>query len=319
MRLFNFLAATVLVALIPCGITLALEAGEPRLLPDRPNFGVVTQVAYSCDGESLCVGYEQGFVLSWDVKKNDQVGSGRHVNTVVTAMAAYPKAPIMVHASELGIKFHLIGAHGKVPSFDAKHKATVQAIDFNLDGDRMASGDRDGETIVWDLWTGEPKHRLQPGNSAVESVRYFSDGNRLAIATEDGKLRIWDVKEEKVLREIQAHDGPCLSVALSPDHKWIATCGKDKKIKLWGAEDGKAGPVLEGHEDCVNIVIFHPGGLPFLASASDDKTVRLWSLAEKKVVQKLEHDAPVYGMSWRPDGGAIATGSGVETRIYDFK
>src|SRR5439155_15923060 len=103
----------------------------------------------------------------------------------VFGLAFYPLAPVAVHSSEHGIKFHLAGRHGRVPTFTPKHMQTVLTLDFSRDGDHMASSDRGGETIIWDLWAGEPYRRFTEP-SAVNWVRFHPDGNHFAVAHNDG-------------------------------------------------------------------------------------------------------------------------------------
>lgn len=45
--------------------------------------------------------------------------------------------------------------------------------------------------------------------------------------------------------------------------------------------------VLTGHDNWVRGVVFHPGG-KFLISASDDKTLRVWDLRNKRCMKTLD-------------------------------
>jgi U4/U6 small nuclear ribonucleoprotein PRP4 len=66
--------------------------------------------------------------------------------------------------------------------------------------------------------------------------------------------------------------------------------------------------VLDGHEDIVNYVDFHPLG-KHIASTSNDKTWRFWDLEYKKEILTQEgHAGEVYPMSFYKDGSLIATG-----------
>jgi len=50
----------------------------------------------------------------------------------------------------------------------------------------------------------------------------------------------------------------------------------DRKIRLWDTSTGVALRILEGHGDMIYQVAFDSSGL--LASASRDKTVKLWGI-----------------------------------------
>lgn len=45
--------------------------------------------------------------------------------------------------------------------------------------------------------------------------------------------------------------------------------------------------VLTGHDNWVRGAVFHPGG-KFLVSVSDDKTLRVWDLRNKRCLKTLE-------------------------------
>ncbi len=59
----------------------------------------------------------------------------------------------------------------------------------------------------------------------------------------------------------------------------------------------------------MNSVSFSPDG-KFLASGSDDKTVKLWSVESQKEVTTLQgHSSEVTSVAFSPDGKYLASGS----------
>ncbi len=65
---------------------------------------------------------------------------------------------------------------------------------------------------------------------------------------------------------------------------------------------------LEGHEAKVNRVSYSPDGKT-IASASEDKTIKLWSREGNLLHTLIGHDAEVNSVSFSPDGKTIASAS----------
>ncbi len=111
---------------------------------------------------------------------------------------------------------------------------------------------------------------------------------------------------------VKAHNALVHAIAISPDGKTVATGGFDNLIKLWEiSPDGtlKEKKVLTGHTAGIYAVAFHPKE-NVLVSASQDKTARIWNLADGKMTFELKgHTGIVDTVAYSPDGKTIATGS----------
>lgn len=66
------------------------------------------------------------------------------------------------------------------------------------------------------------------------------------------------------------------------------------------------------HEKFINKVSFSPDG-KYLATASNDKTARVWNTASGREIARIPHEAGVNDVAFGPDGKYLATASDDKT------
>jgi WD40 repeat protein/tRNA A-37 threonylcarbamoyl transferase component Bud32 len=186
------------------------------------------------------------------------------------------------------------------------HTDQVWSVAFSPDGQRLASGSREGVVKVWDATTGQVLHTL-PGHTAVVlGVAFSPDGSRLASAG-DGVVKVWDATTGAVLHTLQGRARCGHSVAFSPDGERLAASGSEGVVKVWDMRTGQENLTLKGHTCPVNRVVFSPDGTR-LASASSDGTVKVWDARiEKEALLTLKHTDSVFGVAFSPDGTRLAS------------
>lgn len=129
-------------------------------------------------------------------------------------------------------------------------------------------------------------------NPSGYGIRFSPDGSMVASASTDGTVKLWQVSDDQLLRTLRGHQERVTGVSFSPDGSMIASASVDKTIKLWRSRDGILLRTFEGHSAGVTGISFSSNGkaVPselrgaLIASASLDKTVRLWHLDSKSAL-----------------------------------
>lgn len=147
-------------------------------------------------------------------------------------------------------------------------------------------------------------------NFSVHSLAFSPDGMTLATGDGYGDLRLWDVTQGTLRARTNAHQGWLFSLAWLGDNRRVVTGGKDRLIRLH--EPGAPWRILQtfvGHTSDVHAVAFTPDE-SMLASAGDDRTVRIWNTASGSLRQTLSgHARQIPTVAVSPDGRLLASGS----------
>jgi WD40 repeat protein/serine/threonine protein kinase len=186
------------------------------------------------------------------------------------------------------------------------------------DGSRLAVGGptADGSVRVYDMATGELKHRLM-GDYRTVSVGFSPNGQRVVSAGYDRNVRLWDTTTGHQVLSLRGHDDIVGHALFSPDGQRIAAAVADGTVMIWDANafDEKSQPhirTIGGHDGEFYGLDFSPDrDSPLLASASTNGSIELWDPATGKLVWTAHpgHKEPAVCVVFSPNGMRLLSGS----------
>jgi len=205
------------------------DPAKPRQLglPLAGHTGQVNSAAFTSDGATLATASVDKTVILWNTTNPAQP---RRINLLPTDHINWaPSTELSQNGTTVTAEIRndtVILTDTDQPSRSWSPLTgrinTVESTTFDPTGTILATGSRDGTTILWDITNRTQARRLSPlptaDTSPVTSVAFAPDGTALKITSSDDKVTLWnlrglnDVREHAVARACSIADG-----GLSPD------------------------------------------------------------------------------------------------------
>ncbi len=173
-----------------------------------------------------------------------------------------------------------------------------------LPGDRALASSHDGTVLMIDLGTGREVQALRGHSGAALAVAARADGSLLASAGRDKVVRLWRPGEAAPVATLEGHTESVNVLAFSRDGTRVVSGGHDRTVRVFDVASRKTLRVFKGHTGPVHGVAIHGDRV---ASASDDRTVRIADSLEGESRVLHEHEDVARAVAFSPDGERVAS------------
>jgi WD40 repeat protein len=284
-------------------------------LPDS----FVNTIVFSPDSRTMITGDRNGEVLIWDRETWQKTTflparSSRAADRAAQVwfwgtLALSPDGNVLVQA---------YGDDGVVTGRDREGQelfafllgARVYSVSISWDGQFLAVSGLQSKILIFDLGTRQPVTDLVSDYEYVTNLVFSPDGNTLLVSYEEPQsvIKTWDTATWQEMatityttERIYQHD-----VLFSPDgREAVVAITDDVEIIFLDLATQQIVKVFPEHSRAPYQLAFSPD-YSLLASASDDRTLRLWDMVTGVNVKTVQNRREAGAVAFSPDGTLLA-------------
>jgi len=155
----------------------------------------------------------------------------------------------------------------------------VKCCDLHPTEPWMLASLYNGNVHVWNHENQTLVKSFEVCDLPVRAAKFVPRKNWVITGSDDMQIRVFNYNTLERLASFEAHSDYVRCIAIHPSQPFILTSSDDMTIKLWNWDKAWAcQQVFEGHTHYVMQIIVNPKDNNTFASASLDRTVKVWQL-----------------------------------------
>ncbi|VAH68241.1 unnamed protein product [Triticum turgidum subsp. durum] len=240
--------------------TLVVTAQQQETLPEETECDLILQSSLSGDKSIPTLRDQSKYDKFFDeAKESGNAVCEVMLKTVFASQGPTTSEPTISRRLKDQWIISLKNTHGMLCSLDAQ---TTEPC--------IVTSHQHGDVCVWNY---DPQ--------AIHSVKVISRKKWFVAGTSDGVIHVYnyDNKIQKLRSFRAASDCFITSMAVHPTHPYVLSSAH-RDMKLWDWDNGWdcTQSFVQEHSDTIQQVAFNPVDSNIFASASDDHTVKVWSI-----------------------------------------
>ncbi len=270
---------------------------------------MVQSLVFNHSGTILASGSQDTTIRLWDASNGACLRVlSAHEDTVSSVSFSHNDNVLASGSEDKNICLWNV-ATGKCLRTLTGHEHMVFAVSFSRDGTTLASGSGDRTIRLWDIQSGQCTNTLIGHNHWVRSVAFHPTQPILATSSGDEMVKLWETQTGLCVRTFQGHLGRSWSSATVRNNFAPQTSQPENNylFDMWDISSGQQLQILQGYDNTVSSVMFHPEG-GVIASGGNDSVIRLWHGQRGICIRMLKgHGDNVRLIQFSPCGRYLAS------------
>ncbi|KAI3684257.1 hypothetical protein L6452_33478 [Arctium lappa] len=161
----------------------------------------------------------------------------------------------------------------------AQRSERVKSVDLHPTEPWILTSLYSGTVCIWDYQSQTMAKSFEVTELPVRSAKFVARKQWVVAGADDMFIRVYNYNTMDKVKVFEAHTDYIRCVAVHPTLPYVLSSSDDMLIKLWDWEKSwYCQQIFEGHSHYVMQVTINPKDTNTFASASLDRTIKIWNL-----------------------------------------
>ena len=140
-----------------------------------------------------------------------------------------------------------------------------------------------GTVMIYDYNSQTQVRSIEITNAPVRSAKFIARKQMIVVGSDDNLLRVFNYNTAEKIKTIEEHTDYIRNIAVHPTQPYFISCSDDDTIRMfdWDKNWSKVNTFMD-HDHYIMQVKINPKDPTMFASASLDKTIKIWTVGTTK-------------------------------------
>lgn len=206
---------------------------------------------------------------------------------------------------------------GKLIRLMETHSDWVKIALYHPNGQTLFTAGDDNTIIAWNAENDHDYRRFAREDRPIEGMAIDAQGEYLATVGFNNKLNLYKVDESRLVQTINCPCQDMRAIQFSPNGEILAVAGRNGIIRVLQVKDGKELFDIQAHSKRIRDLQFIDDQT--IVTCSDDMTVKMTNLSDRKPTLILKKNAKFYSLAYLGSNQMAVGSSDNLIRIINIK